>query len=258
MKFPDLKKISKKEIYNPIFFHILLFFGFFLVIFSLLRIYNWQPHDIKIVSGFGLVFLLLGLDFSVKSDLSSTGIVGGGISGISIFFYVFAANLSVDGLALLYAAGLALIISDIATFGFFDPIYKYITEVTLDIKEDINNAVQPKFVEYSQSSKNLAEIATDIWRIEKKIASITTSVQEPQIKAFENSVARLKRTLSRCDIEILDYSGQVYNKGLNVDILSIEKDPSVNKPFIREMIEPSILFQGTIIKRGKVIVVENN
>jgi hypothetical protein len=64
--------------------------------------------------------------------------------------------------------------------------------------------------------------------------------------------------LSKCEIEILDYTGKKYNEGLNVDILSIEKDPGATFPHIREMIEPTILCKGTIIKKGKVIVVENN
>lgn len=258
MKFSNFKKISIKETQNSRFFHILLFFGFLLVIFSLLRVYNWDPHDIKIVSGLGLIFLLLGLDFSIKSEFSFMGMLGGVISGISIFLYTVIGNLSIDGLALMFAAGLAIVITDIATFGFLDSIYKRIAGVTLDIKEEIREVVRPKFIEYSQSAKDLAEMATDIWRMEKKIAALRTNLQEPQVKAFENSVARLKRVLSKCEIEILDYSGQKYNEGLNVDILSVEKDPAVENPLIMEMVEPAVFFQGTIIKRGKVIIVENN
>lgn len=258
MKFSDLKNISMKETQSSRFFHILLFFGFLLVIFSLLRVHSWDPHDIKIVSGLGVIFLLLGLNFSIKSEFSFMGMLGGIISGVSILVYTVSGNLSIDGLALLYAAGLALVITDIATFGFFDSVYNRIAGVTLEIKEEIRDAVRPKFVEYSQSVKDLAEMATDVWRMEKKITALRTSLQEPQVKAFENSVARLKRVLSKCGIEILDYSGQKYNEGLNVDILSVEKDPSVNNPVIREMVEPAVFFQGTIIKRGKVIIVENN
>jgi hypothetical protein len=186
------------------------------------------------------------------------GMLGGVISGISIFLYTVIGNLSIDGLALMFAAGLAIVITDIATFGFLDSVYNHIAGVTLDIKEEIRDAVRPKFIEYSQSAKDLAEMATDIWRMEKKIAALRTNLQEPQVKAFENSVARLKRVLSKCEIEILDYSGQKYNEGLNVDILSVEKDPAVENPLIMEMVEPAVFFQGTIIKRGKVIIVENN
>jgi hypothetical protein len=220
--------------------------------------YQWDSFDIKILSGFGLVLLFTGLNFFVKSKITPIGLFGCIISVFSILLYVVLRNQGIDLLALLYAAGLSLILTDMVTSGFLDEVYASLAGIKCDLKEEIQQSVMPKFIEYSQGPKDLAEMATDVWRIEKRLENIKPHISESQVKSFENSIIRLKRVLSKSDIEILDYSGQKYNQGLNVDILTVEKDPSVFTPYIREMVEPAILCRGTIIKRGKIIVVENN
>jgi hypothetical protein len=258
MAFIDPSKILKKEQIFPMIFTVIIAIGFILVLFSLLRMNHWDPYEIKILSGFGLILLFTGLNFSIKSKVTKRGLFGCILSVFSILLYIIFRDQIIDWLALLYAAGLSLIITDIVTSGFLDDVYKSLASVKCELKEEIQQSVIPKFIEYSQGTKDLAEMATDVWRIEKRLENVKPHISESQVKAFENSVGRLKRILSKSDIEVFDYSGQKYNEGLNVDIFTKEKDPSVTSPYIREMIEPTILCRGTIIKRGKVIVVGNN
>jgi hypothetical protein len=252
----NYENLFSREKIGLLQFSIIIFFGFFLVIFSLLRMFNWDSYTIKIISGIGLIFLFSGMDFSVRSEFSQVGLFGCAVGGLSILFYVINI-LPVDFLALMYAIGIAVIMTDLAASGFMDRVCNRMKDATDAVKDEIRSSVQPHFIEYSAETKDLADMAVDVWKLEKRLGTIKQNLPVDQVKSFENSIARLKRVLAKCEIEILDYTGKKYNEGLNVDILSIEKDQALAFPHIREMIEPAILCKGTIIKKGKVIVVEN-
>ena len=71
---------------------------------------------------------------------------------------------------------------------------------------------------------------------------------------MENSIQKLKRYLEKYDVEILDYKNQKFNEGLNLDVLSVEKDSSIQEPQIKETIEPTIMLKGQVIRKAKVIL----
>jgi SepF-like predicted cell division protein (DUF552 family) len=43
---------------------------------------------------------------------------------------------------------------------------------------------------------------------------------------------------------------------MNLDILSIEKDPSISESVIKETHEPAVLHKGQVVKKAKVVVLE--
>ena len=57
--------------------------------------------------------------------------------------------------------------------------------------------------------------------------------------------------------ELLDYTNQKFNDGLNLDILSVEKDPSLPAPIVKETIEPTILVKGQVVRKAKIILLTN-
>ena len=120
----------------------------------------------------------------------------------------------------------------------------------------IHDSVQTKFLELTPSTTSLVELAIEIWRIEKRLAKAEGSLNEDQNKAFENSVAKLRRYLEKNDITVADYTDQKYNEGLNLDILSIEKDSSITESIIKETHEPAVMHKGQLIKKAKVVVLE--
>ena len=125
------------------------------------------------------------------------------------------------------------------------------------IHEDIKFAVAPKSINLSVSVTELIELATEVWRIEQRIAKVADILPENQKKGLENSVHKLKRYISNYDIEIVDYTNQRFNDGLNLDVLSVEKDPSVMTPTVKETVEPTILVKGQVVKKAKIILLSN-
>jgi len=132
----------------------------------------------------------------------------------------------------------------------FDELYK-------KISEEIKYAVAPKSINLSTSVAELVELATEVWRVEQRLSKIADSLQENQRKGLENSVLKFKRYISNYDIEIVDYTNQKFNDGLNLDVLSVEKDPAVTIPVVKETVEPTILVKGQVVKKAKIILLSN-
>lgn len=134
---------------------------------------------------------------------------------------------------------------------------KKMDEFYFNIKQQIQFAVAPKSIEISLGVNDLVELAVEVWRIESRIKKSISTIPESQAKSIENSIQKLKRYLERYDLEIIDYTNQKFNDGLNLDVLSVEKDPSVQVPIVKETVEPTILCKGQVVKKAKIILTSN-
>lgn len=125
------------------------------------------------------------------------------------------------------------------------------------LHEDIKYAVAPKSIALNLGVSELVELATEVWRIQQRLTKVASILPENQRKGLENSVHKLMRYISNYDIEIIDYTNKKFNDGLNLDVLSVEKDPSVLVPIVKETVEPTILVKGQVVKKAKVILISN-
>lgn len=125
------------------------------------------------------------------------------------------------------------------------------------LSELINFAVAPKFIEVSLGANDLIDHALEIWRLEQRLRKCFDSLAENQRKGLEISLEKLKRYTSKYDIELLDYTNQKFNEGLNLDVLSIEKDTSLPTSIVKETIEPTVLCKGQVVRKAKIIVLSN-
>lgn len=129
--------------------------------------------------------------------------------------------------------------------------------VARSLKEQIHDSVESKFIEISPNTKEITELAVEIWRIEQRISKSASSLAENQMKGLENSVQKLRRYLEKYDVEIVDYKNQKFNEGLNLEILSVEKDPSLAEPIVKETVEPTIMCKGQVVRKAKIILLTN-
>ncbi len=130
-------------------------------------------------------------------------------------------------------------------------------ELYQKLKEEIKSAVTPKFMNVSVEASEITDLAVEIWRIEQRVAKSASSLPENHLKGLENSIQKLKRYLEKYDIEIVDYKNQKYNDGLNLEILGVEKDPSISEPIIKEVKEPTIMLKGQVVRKAKIILLSN-
>ncbi|MBM3281561.1 MAG: nucleotide exchange factor GrpE [Candidatus Harrisonbacteria bacterium] len=131
-------------------------------------------------------------------------------------------------------------------------------ELFLKIREEIKSAVAPKFVTVTIEANEITDLAIEVWRIEQRITKSASSLPENQLKGLENSIQKLRRYLEKYDIEIVDYKNHKYNDGLNLDILSVEKDPTLPESIVKETVEPTIMLKGQVVRKAKIILLSNH
>lgn len=126
------------------------------------------------------------------------------------------------------------------------------------LQEEIRFSLQPKFIELSIGVNELVDLAIEIWRMDQRIAESASSLPENHSKGLANSIERLKRYVQKYDIEIVDYTNQKYNDGLNLEVLSVEKDATIPHPIVKKTIEPTIICKGQVVRKAKIILLTNN
>jgi hypothetical protein len=75
-----------------------------------------------------------------------------------------------------------------------------------------------------------------------------------KMEKTQNSINKLKRYLEKNDIEIIDHTNQKYTEGENLEILAVEEDAKLEYPIIKETKEPTILYKGQVVRKGKIIL----
>ena len=116
---------------------------------------------------------------------------------------------------------------------------------------DVQNSV-------SDQTKDLIELAIEIWRMEQRLNKAMSSIPENQKELFDNSIQKFKKYLNKNDIEIIDHTNQTFNEGRNVDIISVENDNTISESVIKQTMEPTIIYKNQVVHKGKVIVLEKN
>ncbi len=130
-------------------------------------------------------------------------------------------------------------------------------ELYMKLSQEIKFAVAPKSLQLSVSANELVDLALEIWRMEQRLTKVANTLPENHRKGLENSILKLKKYISNYDIEIVDYTDQKFNDGLNLDVLSVEKDPAVTTPTVKETVEPTILVKGQVVRKAKIILLSN-
>jgi len=125
-----------------------------------------------------------------------------------------------------------------------------------EVRKDIQSVIAPKFLNVSFQLNDLIEHAIELWRLQNRMNKVLENIPENQREILSNSIKKLMRYLEKNDIEIVDYTNQKFNEGRNLEIIAVEKDENISGPIIKETKEPTILFKGQIIRKGKVIVLE--
>jgi len=147
-----------------------------------------------------------------------------------------------------------IFIFTIFIFLIFIKIKLSISESQKKISDELRFSVQPKFIQLSQGVSDLVDLAVEVWRMNSRIKKIGLDIPDIQKKGLESSIQKFTNYLSRYDIEIVDYTGEKYNEGLNLDILSVDTDPNCEIPYIKETVEPTVICKGQVVKKAKIIL----
>lgn len=120
----------------------------------------------------------------------------------------------------------------------------------------IHDSVQTKNIELSPTTVSIVDLAVELWRLDKRLTKTKQKLSDDENMAIHNSVDKIRRFVQRNDIEVFDYTGQAYNEGMNLDVISSDKDSKLKQSIIYKTHEPAIFHKGKLIRKTKVIIHE--
>ncbi|HEU4597927.1 MAG TPA: hypothetical protein VFS10_22555 [Pyrinomonadaceae bacterium] len=113
------------------------------------------------------------------------------------------------------------------------------------------NEQLPQTLEVPLSS--LAELAVECWRLERWAGSFGP---DAPVSPARHVARRLSKFLAARDVSVLDLTGRGYEPGLAVEVLDVVRDartpPGIE--VVEEMLSPIVLWRGTVVRHGQVIV----
>jgi hypothetical protein len=100
----------------------------------------------------------------------------------------------------------------------------------------------------------LAELAVEWWRLDRWAGGA-----EGEGVHARHVARRLARFLSEYGVEVLDVAGRAYEPGLAVEVLDAFTDARLppGSQVIDETVAPVVLFRGTVVRHGQVVVRKN-
>ena len=100
--------------------------------------------------------------------------------------------------------------------------------------------------------KDLSELALNYWRLFNWVSRSNADKKT----IAHSALKRIKSYLEKNQIELMDLTGQKYDDGYAADVLGVEAetDASEEDLIVCEMVKPIILFKGSVIKYGQVIL----
>jgi hypothetical protein len=104
---------------------------------------------------------------------------------------------------------------------------------------------------YELSKDQIVTLALEIWRMWSSVKS-----NSPNSDAHHDSVRKLMEVIEEAGCKFVDLTGQAYDAGLAVDILDteVDRDQPVGALIVKEMVSPVIVWQGSVVHFGQVIV----
>jgi len=100
----------------------------------------------------------------------------------------------------------------------------------------------------------IADLATGLWRIDKKTAVNKTDQMQDSMRSVRRHVESTLDALSSAKVEIRDHTGEKYVTGMALKVIAFQPTSSVQVEKIAETVKPSVFYKNQLIQRGVVIV----
>ena len=133
-------------------------------------------------------------------------------------------------------------------------VYVVVVFLYKDILKEINNSIKPLFLKVDITTNLITDLMFSVWQLDKNINKIKATDKEINTRTIDSTFNKIKNIFKTLGFESIDYTNKKFNEGLNVDIVATNKVNNTIEPYIKETIEPTILYKGNIIKKAKVIV----
>lgn len=105
----------------------------------------------------------------------------------------------------------------------------------------------------SLDEQALGELATNLWRAQRKLAEAQRS-GSAQSRQAGRYLRTCRDALQHTGIRVQDHDGDPFHPGRALEALAFEEDPSLTAETVRETVRPTVYLHDRRIQMGQVIV----
>lgn len=100
----------------------------------------------------------------------------------------------------------------------------------------------------------LASIATHAWRARGRMVDPTSGEVREDMKRLNRSVEGIVESLRALGVEIKDHTGQSFDYGLPLKVISTQPTAGIVKEQVVETLRPTVYWRQQIIQPGEVVI----
>ena len=100
--------------------------------------------------------------------------------------------------------------------------------------------------------KLASEIGTTIWRLKRRLRS--TTEDSDTVRRINLDLESVWDALTQVGIEIKDHTGEKYDSGMALDVLTFQPTSGITREQIIETIKPTVYHKNKLVRIGQVIV----
>lgn len=105
-----------------------------------------------------------------------------------------------------------------------------------------------------QVIKALAELATNAWKARTKMIDHATGEVRDEMKRVHRHIEGMLTTLQDLEIEVKDYTGDAFDYGLPLKVITTQPTAGLSREQVVETIKPTIIWKGQIVQMGEVVI----
>lgn len=127
-----------------------------------------------------------------------------------------------------------------------------IQETIVAQPQDRSEAAPPAIPE--NLIRSLAVIATNVWRAKTEMMDGFSGEVREEMKLVNRHIEGILESFQEVGLEIIVYTGELFDPGLPLTVVSTQPMPGITQAQIIETIKPTIHWQNQIIQIGEVVV----
>ena len=94
----------------------------------------------------------------------------------------------------------------------------------------------------------MIDLILGLWRIESVLDA------SEQAKRIRGITERLNTKLESSGFKVIDRTGEFYDAGMPLKVLTSTEREDIERPIILETMAPTILFRGELVRAGEVVI----